>query len=281
MLKFQTVIFSKSNWSHDGAVVWLRSRDLLSEQTQETEVTLQFQQCEAPDEDGAIAVREFKEGLPTGVSMVAYEFSPEPQRMEGSQDGSEKRAATLYDPDTRISTVRVFRDQPIIEGYAAVFNKLSLDLGGFQERIRPGAFTRSLEESPDVRATLEHGAVVGRTKNKTLRLREDDRGLFAEIRPADTSTGKDLVKSVRRGDLDQMSFKFRTITDDFHMEDEVVVRELIEAHLLDVAVVAFPAYEETSASVRSRVQEVGTAEAHRRQAAMRNRYRRLELEHIS
>jgi uncharacterized protein len=149
------------------------------------------------------------------------------------------------------------RDQPgampKIRGYAAVFNALSNPLGGFREKIAPGAFRNAVVKD-DVRALVDHdpGKIVGRTKNGTLTLREDQRGLYCEISPADTSVGRDLVESIRRGDLDQMSFGFRVVSDNWSKDQSgEPIRELREVSLFDVSVVSFPAYEETSVSMRS------------------------------
>lgn len=137
-----------------------------------------------------------------------------------------------------------------LRGYAAVFNELSEGLW-FRERILPGAFTNSLKN--DVRALVGHDSdkIIGRTKNKTLTLKEDERGLFVEIQPPNTTLGHDLVETVKRGDLDQMSIGFYTVTDQWKTENKEEVRELVEIDLFDVSVVAFPAYKQTSVSVRS------------------------------
>lgn len=136
-----------------------------------------------------------------------------------------------------------------IRGYAAVFNSLSEGLW-FRERILPGAFKNSLKN--DVRALVGHDStqVLGRTP-KTLILREDEKGLYVEIQPPNTTLGHDTVESIKRGDVDQMSIGFYTVTDQWKTENKEDVRELIEVDLFDVSVVAFPAYKQTSASVRS------------------------------
>lgn len=145
-------------------------------------------------------------------------------------------------------------------GYAAVFNHLSVDLGGFREVIRPGAFTGSLARQPDVRAVVEHGGgleVLGRTTNGTLRLAEDDAGLRVEIEMPDTLAGRDTMTLVRRGDLSQMSFAFRVPQDGdrWTMTDSYTLRELlnVDIHDGDVSVVAYPAYPATSVEARARM----------------------------
>lgn len=138
-------------------------------------------------------------------------------------------------------------------GYAAVFNELSVDLGGFREIIMPGAFDRVIEEEQDVRALIDHnsGRVLGRTKSGTLRLDIDKRGLHVEIDVPDTQDGRDTLTLVERGDLSQMSFAFWTITDNWRKQDGEVIRELIDVDVDDVAVVAYPAYPQTEVSARA------------------------------
>lgn len=150
-------------------------------------------------------------------------------------------------------------DSPVIEGYAAVFNELSLDLGGFRERIAPGAFARSLGDGADVRALWDHDPkyVLGRNRAGTLALGEDERGLSVAIRPPGTGWAMDLVESMRRGDVDQMSFGFYVREDEWRDEDGVLVRVLRDVDLFDVSVVTFPAYVQTSAEARRMAGEKG------------------------
>ena len=140
---------------------------------------------------------------------------------------------------------------PKITGYAAVFNKKSEDMG-FREIIRPGAFERTLKDGSDVRALADHdpGRILGRNTAGTLDLETNKKGLKITIHPPNTTAGRDTVESIRRGDLDAMSFGFRTVTDAWN--DDFSVRELLDVDLFDVSVVAFPAYPQTSAAIASR-----------------------------
>lgn len=142
---------------------------------------------------------------------------------------------------------------PVIVGHAAVFGVLSEEMFGFRERVLRGAFTETLKGVPDIRGLIDHNSskILGRTTAGTLMLEEDDRGLRARIKPPDTSFANDVLVSIRRGDVDQMSFAFQTVTDQWHTEDEEEIRELVEVKLFDVSVVTFPAYTDTSVSVRS------------------------------
>ncbi len=140
-----------------------------------------------------------------------------------------------------------------IVGYAAVFNKLSEELWGFREKISPGAFTNTLKNGDDVRALLNHdpNMVIGRNISGTLKLEENTKGLKVAIKPADTQAGRDILVSLERGDVDGMSFGFRTVTDKWETIDGDEVRTLEEVELFDVSVVTYPAYPDTSVAVRS------------------------------
>ena len=148
-----------------------------------------------------------------------------------------------------------------MRGYAAVFDQLSDDLGGFRERIRPGAFERSLGE--DIRSVWNHNAdyVLGRVKAGTLELVEDERGLAVAIRPPDTQWARDFTASIVRGDVDQMSFAFQVVREDWQMLPLGPVRELIEVRGFEVSPVTFPAYPQTEIGLRSLVDEGARARA--------------------
>lgn len=143
-----------------------------------------------------------------------------------------------------------------LSGYAARFNSDSADLGGFTERIDPAAFDWTLEQNPDVRALINHdpSLLLGRTRSDTLRLKTDAKGLKIEVDLPDTSYARDLVVSMERGDLTQMSFAFRTIEDSWDFETgPVPIRTLRKVDLNDgdISPVTTPAYPETSVSVRA------------------------------
>lgn len=143
-----------------------------------------------------------------------------------------------------------------IRGLAAPFNKLSgLIDGNFYEQIAPGAFKRAIKED-DVRATVEHdmAKLLGRNKSGTLRLSEARDGLRIEIDAPDTSIGRDAVTMVERGDLSNMSFSFRAIKEDWehnYGKNGEGLRTLQEVELIDISLVAIPAYDDTSVAVRS------------------------------
>ena len=145
--------------------------------------------------------------------------------------------------------------EPTIDGYASVFDSWSEELGGnqpFRERVVKGAFEQTIQED-DIRALFNHDPnyVLGRNKSGTLTLEEDDKGLHVKIKPPNTQWAKDLLVSIKRGDITQMSFGFTVILDRWNYEDGTDVRELLKVKLYDVSPVTFPAYTQTECGIRS------------------------------
>jgi HK97 family phage prohead protease len=158
----------------------------------------------------------------------------------------ERRTFTVQDVEARQAEDGTMR----LRGYAAVFNDPSVPMP-FIETIAPGAFRKTLDETPDVRLLINHeGLPLARTKNGTLTLTEDERGLFMDAVIADTNEGRDLYKLVERGDVDQMSFAFRVIRQKYN--EDRSMRTLTEVSLADgdVSVVTYPAYQTTSVEAR-------------------------------
>lgn len=140
-----------------------------------------------------------------------------------------------------------------VGGYAARFNMLSEDLGGFYEKIAPGAFKNSLLTA-DVRCLFNHDAniILGRTLSGTLRVVEDDNGLAYEADAPDTQLIRDMVLApIERGDVTQCSFAFYTVRDHWENVDGKVIRTLLECEILDVSPVTYPAYKDTNVSARA------------------------------
>lgn len=141
--------------------------------------------------------------------------------------------------------------EPIIEGYFAVFNSPYKLWDGAYESIAPGAFKNTLNR--DIRALYNHNddIVLGRTKNNTLELREDEKGLFGviKINPNDTQA-MDAYERVKRGDVDQCSFGFEIVSEEFEKTDEQIHWTIKEVLLYEVSPCVFPAYEDTTVSAR-------------------------------
>lgn len=151
--------------------------------------------------------------------------------------------------------VRADGDKRKIGGYAAVFNKLSRNLGGFVELVSPGFFNNSRAGGwPDVIARYNHddNMLLGTTGGNTLALSLDETGLLYEVEPPNARS--DIVELVQRGDVRKSSFAFRLDVngDEWTMTDQgFPMRKLVSGHLIDVAPVNSPAYPDTSADMRS------------------------------
>jgi HK97 family phage prohead protease len=159
---------------------------------------------------------------------------------------TERRTFTVRDIEARQAEDGTMR----MAGYAAVFNEASLPLP-FIEKIAPGAFSKTLQETPDVRLLANHeGLPMARTKNGTMRLYEDETGLYFEAELANTQEARDLYTLVSRGDVDQMSFAFRVIRQNWSKDR--TERTLTEVSLADgdVSIVTYPAYTATSVEAR-------------------------------
>lgn len=156
----------------------------------------------------------------------------------------------MKDLELRFSNFEQAEDGNKLVGYAAKFNSLSEDLGGFVEKIAPGAFARSLRDNKDIRAFADHdqGKLLARSKNETLKLAEDDTGLRVEIKLPKTTLGNDIRELVREGTLSQMSFGFRVRKDSWQGN----VRTLLDVDLFEVSVVSIPAYKNTEIALRSK-----------------------------
>src|SRR5690606_22998393 len=103
----------------------------------------------------------------------------------------------------------------IVRGYAAVFEKLSVPMYGFREKIRAGAFEKSIEKN-NIKSLWNHNAdyPLGSTKAGTLKLEEDDKGLSFELELPDNSWGRDVEIAVRQKDADGVSFGFTVNKDE-------------------------------------------------------------------
>jgi HK97 family phage prohead protease len=149
-----------------------------------------------------------------------------------------------------------------IIGYAAVYNRLSLDLGGFREEILPGAFDKVLSRQrgkQDVVALFNHDSniVLGRTSSGTLELSSDSKGLRYVVTPPVSRA--DVVELLARKDVTGSSFAFTVGKDGEGFrtaENGQAIRQIREVNgLYDVGPVLTPAYPSTSASVAMRSYE--------------------------
>ena len=97
----------------------------------------------------------------------------------------------------------------VIRGYFSLFNQ-SAYVNGYREKVDKGAFKRALESGEDVVALHDHdwSKVLGRLSNGTLKLVEDDNGLYGEIYPPTSQWVNDMYLSMKRGDLKGASFGY-------------------------------------------------------------------------
>lgn len=147
--------------------------------------------------------------------------------------------------------------RPVLHGYGAPFNKFSEDLGGWRERIEPGAFARALKEN-DIFIIRSHNPdlLLAGTVNGTLKLEENTRGLKFELELDDTETAIRTVKEIKSGLLRGMSIGFWLYPDGSKWErtkDDQIIRHLLPdgVDLREISTTAFPAYAQTSVQARS------------------------------
>ena len=136
----------------------------------------------------------------------------------------------------------------IFRGHAAVFDRLSHDLGGYRVKIARGALADVLDTNPDVHMVWDHDTrwVMGRTRNSTLELREDPMGLHTWCRLAPVSYVDDLAVLMEGGYIDQMSFACDIGADTWTEKDGEITRTIEEVSALyDVTVCAQGAFPQT------------------------------------
>lgn len=148
--------------------------------------------------------------------------------------------------------MRAEGDQQYFEGYAFVYGAIA-DLGDFTEEIQRGAADSVLTD--DVRGLFNHdpNIVLGRSTSKTMSLSADDKGLKYTIRynPNDPDHVK-IMEKVKRGDISQSSFAFRTDTDKWETRNGKDHRTITKfKRLIDVSPVTYPAYNEATVAHRS------------------------------
>jgi Escherichia/Staphylococcus phage prohead protease len=183
--------------------------------------------------------------------------------------------------EERLSTagrveIRRDGDAPLIGGYAAVFGKVSGDLG--REQVDPRAFNMSRGIGwPHVLCRYNHddGYLLGTVDGGTLELEVDKVGLSYTVQPP--STRADVVELVRRGDVAKSSFAFQVSDDEWGAADGggVPLRTLLSVKLIDVAPCNSPAYGDSTVAMRSLSEHVGVPIQEVRELAEQRELRRL------
>jgi len=217
-----------------------------------------------PDQP-AFIIRIYKEQgngwIPTDVTVVhrpdiltVITALPAP-RSEETEMIEQRKAMESAERITMTAEVRAVdtNDGSLkIGGYAATFNSEATGLN-FREVIAPGAFTRALASTDPVFLLVNHdmeGIPLASTQSGTLKLRQDNTGLYMEATLDPTNPkAQELSSALRRGDMDKMSFAF-TVSPDGQTRDEGLRTIQDIERLYEVSVVTLPAYDSTSVGMR-------------------------------
>jgi len=195
-----------------------------------------------PTKRGAERTREYAESVTRRIEEEA----------EGRATGKQ-----MSKFETRVQAtdfeVREEGDGMTFVGYAAVFDAPSEGLP-FTERIKPGAFRRSLSSRNNIFMFYNHDPanVLASTRAGTLQLQEDNRGLRVEARLANTTVGRDVAELIRSKNLDSMSFGFSVPEGGDSWNADGTERTLRSVRLGEVSIVARPAYPSTAGTATVR-----------------------------
>lgn len=180
----------------------------------------------------------------------------------------------IYDVELRALDNEGSRD---VEGYAVVFNAKT-DLGWFTEEIDRDAFRNTDMKNVYLLFNHDENNVLAGTSNGSLKMVIDDKGLFQTSKIVDTTMGEDILKLVKNGLINKMSFAF-TIDEDGGEEwisgvekDHRIIKKIDK--LFDVSLVTYPAYNQTSAYARS-MQSDELAELHKRRKEQDKKMERI------
>ena len=165
------------------------------------------------------------------------------------------------DYERRLIEIRAVNNEDekmTIEGYAITFDSPATHQYGerrFTETIKRGALDNT--DMKDVPLRYNHNdnvMIMARTRNKSLRLIKDEKGLLVQADLIDTQSNRDLYKAFQEGLINKMSFAFRVAEngDKWTFGENETTREVMDiAKLFDVSVVDTPFYDSTSIYTRS------------------------------
>jgi HK97 family phage prohead protease len=146
---------------------------------------------------------------------------------------------------------------PTIRGLAIIYNSLSSEITHagrtFREVVRPGAFSTSIASGAEILARFQHGEIIGRTSDKSLRLMPSASGIRYEVDPYDSADGRNAVDQIRSGKIRGSSFGMIVGPggDTWRNESGGLVREIHSARLIEVSPVTSPAYRATDVAILS------------------------------
>src|SRR6056297_377094 len=195
-----------------------------------------------PTVRGAERVQSYAEGIVDRIEREA----------EGRARGEMAKKFETRTVETDFE-IRQEGDSMTFSGYAALFDSPSHPLP-FTERIKPGAFSRSLKSRNNVFMFYNHDSseILASSRAGTLRLEEDAKGLRVEADIAPTTRGQDVSTLIKRGDLYGMSFGFSVPTGGDEWNSEGTERTLNSVRLGEVSIVASAAYPQTEGTVSVR-----------------------------
>lgn len=174
-------------------------------------------------------------------------------------------------------------DSRTVKGRAVVFDSWSEDLGGFREKIAPGALDGVIERS-DIFALLDHRrdrGILGRSKrgdqvSLQLEVRED--GLHYAFEAPETNLGNEVLSCLSRGEIGGSSFAFTVLEDQWERVGDEYQRTITKIdELYDVSPVYSPAYSQTTCDLRG----LDALKAEERAAEERAAAKKAEEERIA
>jgi hypothetical protein len=201
-------------------------------------------------------------------------MTKEIQELEGQITGDalgRQRTCRIFDVDTLELRAGANEKESHLVGHGAVYDRWSVDLGGFKELFEQGTFSESIKRD-DIRSLKNHDPnyILGRSRAGTLTLEEDAKGVKFDVTLPDTTYAQDLRVSVERRDITGCSIIFsvdpkneRWFVDGEEVEfldalmamwDEKkhkVERRISKANMYDIGPVTFPAYPQTDVKARA------------------------------
>ena len=141
-----------------------------------------------------------------------------------------------------------------LSGYFIRYGQETELFPGCVEEVRQGAATESLKDN-DIRCLFNHdsGSVLGRTSNGTLKLTEDENGVFGEVQINENDPeAMSVYAKVQRGDIDGCSFGFQIQEETHEIRDDGSSKFYLDkVNVFEVSAVTFPAYPQTDISART------------------------------
>ena len=251
----------------------LKSLDVLQEELAASDTVT----CPTCDGDGTIMQGNRKCPDCGGSGEVTQDKADEMKSAAASLPATAMRAELRGGPESRMSTGPQFELREVpngtggtnlrFTGFASVTNaeyEMEDFLGPWVESVSVGAFGKTLSEGADVAFLLNHtGQTLARTKSGTLKLSEVTEGNKSPVygitglhTEADFDPQNMYVQAMRsgveRGDLDEMSFAFRVLRQEWNSDyDRRWINE-VSLDKGDVSLVNYGANPTTGGTVTMR-----------------------------